>query len=180
MGKCICFTGHRPDKLGGYEGEKALAIQVPLQERLIDIVRRAIEGGFDTFISGGAIGVDQMGIEAVLHHKRAGAKIKLVIAKPFPSQGSKWPPHVQARFENYCNAADEVVDVSPDPYDREKMQVRNEWMVDRSEAVIAVYNGGRGGTGNCVAYARKQYMAVLAVNPYTLVEKWEMNKKARW
>jgi len=53
-------------------------------------------------------------------------------------------------------------------------------MVDKADAVVAIYNGGHGGTGNCIAYARKQYKPVLVVNPYTLVEKWEMNKKARW
>jgi len=180
MGKTLCFTGHRPDKLGGYEGDKALAVQIPLQEKLTDIVRRAIEGGFTTFISGGALGIDQMAIESVLHYKRHGCAIKLIIAKPFPGQASKWPSHVQRKFENYCTQADEVINVSPDPYEREKMQIRNEWMVDRSDAVVAVYNGGRGGTGNCVAYARSKYKPVLVMNPYTLVERWEMNKKARW
>lgn len=180
MGKTLCFTGHRPQKLGGFYGEKALAIQVPLQKRLIDIIHRAIEAGFDTFISGGALGVDQMAIEAVLHHKQAGATIKLIIARPFPSQGSKWPEAAQKKLANHCQAADEVVDVSPDPYEREKMSTRNEWMVDRSNAVVAVYNGGHGGTGNCVTYARGKYTSVLVVNPYTLVERWEMNKKARW
>jgi len=180
MSKVLCFTGHRPNKLGGYEGERALSIQVPLQNRLVDIIRRAIESGFDEFISGGAVGVDQMAIEAVLFHKTRGAKIRLIIAKPFPSQASKWPGHVQEKFNRYCEQADHVTNISDDPYSLDKMQIRNEWMVDKSNAVVAIYNGGHSGTGNCIAYARKQYRPILVVNPYTLVEKWEMNKKARW
>ena len=180
MGKTLSFTGHRPDRLGGFEGEKALAVQVPLLHRLCEIVFRAYRHGFDTFISGGAIGVDQLVMEAVLHYKKQFPDIKLVVAKPFPSQGETWPKHVQEKYEHLCSFADEVVNVSPDPYTREKMQIRNEWMVNRGDAICAVWGGGGGGTRNCIQYARSQYKPILVVNPYTLVEKWEINKKARW
>jgi uncharacterized phage-like protein YoqJ len=36
-----------------------------------------------------------------------------------------------------------------------KMQVRNEWMVDSSDGVVALWNGTAGGTANCVRYAEK-------------------------
>ena len=34
-------------------------------------------------------------------------------------------------------------------------QKRNEWMVDRSARIIAVYNGEPSGTGNTINYAKK-------------------------
>ncbi|MDY5774050.1 MAG: hypothetical protein SPK32_11530, partial [Bacteroidaceae bacterium] len=40
-------------------------------------------------------------------------------------------------------------------YSRGCFQIRNEWMVDRSARVIAVYNGEAGGTRNTIAYANK-------------------------
>ena len=38
-------------------------------------------------------------------------------------------------------------------------------MVDHSDCVIAVWDGSRGGTGNCVEYARKQEKHILYITP---------------
>jgi uncharacterized phage-like protein YoqJ len=182
MGKTLCFTGHRPDKLGGFGGEKAKLIQDNLFAHLVRIVMRAANNDFDRFISGGALGVDQIAAEAVIHRKKNPAyfNIQLIIAKPFPSQASKWPAHAVEVYDRICGKADTIVNVSEDPYTREKMQLRNEFMVNHSDAVIAVWNGGNGGTGNCVRYARSQFKPILIVNPYTLVEKWELPNKIKW
>lgn len=186
MGKTLCFTGHRPQKLGGFEGERALAIQGPLLGRLKEIVLRAYKYDFDTFISGAALGTDQMAMEAVIFYKKLFANnarpIKLIVMKPFPSQAAAWPIHAQQKYNNLCAQADYVQCTSPDPYDREKMQIRNEAMVDKSEIVVACWGGkgSKGGTANCVNYAREQNKPILIVNPYTLVERWELNKKSRW
>lgn len=40
-------------------------------------------------------------------------------------------------------------------YSPAKMQVRNMWMVEYSDAVLALWDGTTGGTGNCVEYARR-------------------------
>ena len=49
---------------------------------------------------------------------------------------------------------------------------RNEYMVDNSDYVIAVWNGKPSGTGNTVKYARKNNKMVLLVDPQTLeIEK---------
>ena len=40
-------------------------------------------------------------------------------------------------------------------YSKACFQIRNEWMVDRSARVIAVYNGEPGGTRNTIEYAEK-------------------------
>lgn len=180
MGKALSFTGHRPDKLGGYSGPKADEIQGGLYSHLIGVIKRAYENGFDTFISGGALGVDQIAAAAAVYLKQDGLPIKLIIAKPFPSQGCKWPQRSQAKLDWLCGLADEVVNVSDDPYTREKMQVRNEWMVDRADAVCAVYNGGNGGTGNCVRYAESKFLPILIIDPYTLQEKWRLPAKKKW
>ena len=48
------------------------------------------------------------------------------------------------------------------------MQKRNEYMVDNSDYVIAVWNGKPSGTGNTVKYAKKKNKVALLVNPKTL------------
>ena len=42
--------------------------------------------------------------------------------------------------------------------------IRNEWMVDRSARVIAVYNGEAGGTRNTIAYAAKKNVTVRQID----------------
>jgi len=39
-------------------------------------------------------------------------------------------------------------------------RLRNEWMVDRSNLVIAVFNGQKSGTKNTVDYAKKQGLII--------------------
>jgi len=181
MIKAVCFTGHRPDKLGGYYGERAEKIQNDVFDTLVDVITRAYNNGFHIFISGGALGVDQLAAEAVIHLRdEQKMPIRLVIAKPFPSQSCKWPKSAQNKFDILCEKADHVFNVSEDPYTPEKMTLRNEWMVNRSGCVVAVWNGCKGGTGNCVDYARKMYKPIHIINPYTLEERWELPGKVTW
>lgn len=46
-------------------------------------------------------------------------------------------------------------------YSKASYQIRNEWMVDRSARVIAIYNGEPGGTRNTIEYANTKNVAVV-------------------
>jgi hypothetical protein len=52
--KTVCFTGHRPGKLGGYEPINPVAVWV--KERLRRTIGRTVNRGVVTFISGGRSG----------------------------------------------------------------------------------------------------------------------------
>lgn len=52
------------------------------------------------------------------------------------------------------------------------MQKRNEWMIDNSDAIIAVWDGTPSGTANTIEYARKQGKPVLVIDPEKRVEGW--------
>jgi uncharacterized phage-like protein YoqJ len=167
MSKTIAFTGHRPQKLGGFNEDNPLAIQV--RHQLKNLIYRAIQEGYDTFYSGGALGVDQWAADIVIDArevaKEVGAIIRLIIARPFPSQACKWPESSRKRLDELCAKADEVIDVQPDPYESWKMQIRNEYMVDRSSLIISVWDGTAGGTKNCVDYAVKRNVSVIRIDP---------------
>jgi len=45
------------------------------------------------------------------------------------------------------------------------MQKRNEYMVDNADIVIAVWDGTKGGTCNCVRYAKKLGKDIVIINP---------------
>lgn len=141
-----CFTGHRPEKLNMSEKEDISWLDAE--------IRQAIKDGFVTFISGMARGVDIWAAEIVLRLRDAGAPIHLICASPFEGFEKSWSEEWKKRYQGVLAAAD-IVKYVCKGYSRACFQIRNEWMVDRSARVIAVYNGGPGGTKNTLEYAKK-------------------------
>ncbi|MBY0023812.1 putative phage-like protein YoqJ [Paenibacillus jamilae] len=165
--KTVCFTGHRPNKLGGYDESNPIMIRV--KSELERGIRDAIEQGYDTFISGMALGVDMVAAEIVLKLRDTTARhIRLVAAVPFEGQEGKWPQASRIRRSDIIARCDDVQYVCDPGYAAWKMQRRNTWMVDNSGLVIAVWDGTKGGTGNCVEYAEKAAHSpiIVRINPY--------------
>jgi len=146
-----CFTGHRPEKLSLSEKEIKL-----LLERAID---KAIADGFVTFISGMARGTDMWAAEIVLMRKKGNTDIHLICASPFEGFEERWSNKEQEKYRDIIGQADLVKYICKQ-YSRDCFQIRNEWMVDKSSRVIAVYNGEPSGTGNTVKYALKNGVEV--------------------
>lgn len=139
-----CFTGHRPEKLKRSEKE----ITSALWEAIAD----AIDAGFTTFISGMARGVDIWAAEQVIEFRKTNPGIHLIAAIPHPNFEKRWPAEWQARYRRIIETADLVKTVCPS-FSMGSYQARNEWMVDHSSRLIAVYNGAAGGTRNTIEYA---------------------------
>lgn len=146
----IAFTGHRPDKLGGYDLCSALACDV--RKDLRELITDAIQKDSGTqFISGMALGVDMIAAEEVI---RAGGY--LIAAVPFEGQERKWPQKAQEHYRRVLAKANEVVYIFPSGYAPWKLLGRNKWMVDHCDLLVAVWDGSAGGTHHCVAYAREK------------------------
>ncbi len=141
-----CFTGHRPEKLTLPEES--------IRKQLRPCVLQAIEDGYTTFITGMARGVDLWAGQIVIELREQGYPIKLVAACPHPDFESSWGDYWKDMFHEVLDKADFVQVVCPE-FKMSNFQERNEWMVDRSSRVIAVYNGRKGGTHNTIFYARK-------------------------
>ncbi len=154
----IAFTGHRPDKVGGYDENNPTATYI--KSRLKNSIDDFVSRGECAFMAGGALGIDTWSAEEVI-----AAKSKLIIARPFPSQDKVWPNESKIRFNDICSKASEIIDVSSDPYAAWKMQKRNEFMVDWADYIIAVWDGSAGGTGNCVNYAKKKNKHIIIIDP---------------
>lgn len=83
-----------------------------------------------------------------------GLNISLECAIPCPNQTMKWPPSEIARYNNILEKADKIALVN-DHYFRACMLVRNDYMVDRSDTVLAIWNGAQaGGTWHTIEYAK--------------------------
>lgn len=142
-----CFTGHRPEKLERTEVE----IKAELQKE----IHQAIADGFTVFISGMARGVDIWAAEIVLSLRDAGQPVRLICASPYEGFERSWSDQWKNRYTAILNNADLVRFICPG-YSRSCFQIRNEWMVDHSSRVIAVFNGQPSGTKNTIDYARRQ------------------------
>lgn len=146
-----CFTGHRPEKLNRPERE----IKLELKKEIC----RALEDNFTVFISGMARGVDIWAAEIVLQLRKDGIPVRLICACPYPGFERNWSNIWQTRYTAILSAADLVRFISP-CYSSRCFQVRNEWMVNHSSNVIAVFNGQPSGTKNTIEYAQQQGISV--------------------
>lgn len=142
----ISFTGHRPEKLGGYAPASALKLRLFARQFL-----EAHQAHISKVYSGMALGWDQAVAAACVD-----LKIPFVAAVPFAGQESAWPQSSQAQFRRFLVEASEVVVVCTGGYAAWKMQTRNEFIVDNSRLVVALWDGSSGGTTNCVSYAETQ------------------------
>ena len=165
----IAVTGHRPNKLWGYDYNEPHYSK--LLEELKKIVINSVNGDKDEpieLISGMALGVDTIFALLAIHLKDEGYNVTLVAAVPFKGQESKWIKSSQSLYKSILSRADEIVHVSEVGYSIFKMQKRNEYMVDRCDILIAVWNGSNGGTANCVRYAEKKKKNIIYLNPNNL------------
>ena len=149
-----CFTGHRPEKMTMTENQAIKELEIA--------IRQAIDDGFNVFISGMAPGVDIWAAEIVLRLRdKEKLQIKLIAANPHPNFIDRWPKWSK-RYNAIIEAADLTRDIC-DSYKRGVYQIRNEWMVDHSTRVIAVWNGTPSGTKNTVDYANRKNVPVVNV-----------------
>lgn len=138
------FTGHRPNKLGGYSDEVAGKLSA-LASRWLE---EQMDGRKLTVISGMALGWDQAVARAA-----SVLGIPWIAAVPFIGQEGGWPGSSRRQYHHLIGKASRIQVVCPGGYSPAKMHKRNAWMVDNSDLLVALWDGSQGGTANCVNYA---------------------------
>ena len=150
-----CFTGHRPEKLSISEREVKIALQKE--------IRLAIADGINVFITGMAPGVDIWAAEIVLKlREQEELPLKLIAASPHPGFENRWSIDWQKRYAVIMSKSDFIKEVST-RYSSGCYQIRNEWMVDHSARVIAVWNGSPSGTKNTIMYEKRKGVPVINI-----------------
>jgi len=142
MSLVVATTGHRPKSLPtGYDLVPLIALAKPwLAARNPNAVISGVALGWDTAVALAAL--------------ELGIPVHAYI--PFIGQADAWPAHSHAAYQQLLLRCESQKVVSPGGYEVWKMQARNEAMVDDCDMVLALWNGEKGGTGNCVRYAEKQ------------------------
>jgi len=154
----IAFTGHRPTKLGGYgESDIKTAILLALERELEKLQQKHID---IMCISGMALGFDQWAAE-----KCIAMNIPCIAAIPFEGQQLLWPDASIHKYRQLLQGMSHSVTVSPGGYSPAKMQIRNQWMIDNADLVLAAWDGSKGesGTKNCIEYARKMDVPIVNI-----------------
>lgn len=146
----VAITGHRPERIPDMK-----AMEEALSEAYLELeVTKVIQGM--------AAGIDLLAARTAFR-----LDIPFISARPWAGH----TPRVadQISYENAIVYAEEVVNVHPSiKYPGAWVyQKRNEWMVDRAELVIAVWDGQpKGGTYNCVKYAHDvKELPILMIDP---------------
>ena len=165
--KSCCFTGHRSNKLpwGSNAADlRCAALKSRLRFALEDLIAG---GGYDKFISGMATGADTICAELVCSLKNLYPHISLECAVPNYAFGESFKGEDFKKFSELLERADAVTYVSErKTYSKGDLMLRNIYMVDSSELVLAVYmEGQRGGTKNTLDYARRKNKEIIIIEP---------------
>ena len=143
------FTGHRPASLPGNYSDRTNRALLNTADFILAQYKPT------KVISGMALGWDTAVAQCAINRG-----IGLVAAVPFKSQSSRWPQTSQNRYQELLNQADRIEMISSGNYSSQAMQLRNQWIVNYCDRLIALWYLEKGGTKNCVDYA-------LAINRAT-------------
>ena len=159
----LSFTGHRPDKLGG-EYKMDGPISNWISEEIDKVL---IEHKPESGIVGMALGVDMLAAVCLIYRK-----IPIIAAIPFKGQECMWPEESQDLYNKILSHKLVTRRYICDPgYAAYKMQTRNEWMVDYSTDLLAVWDESSGGTANCIRYAIKKNKNIIHIDPIDYIDK---------
>lgn len=171
--KKICFTGYRPYKLPFKICDSDEHYNA-FYKRASDLITAQIELGNSYYISGMAQGADLILGGIVLNLKKTYSNIFLECALPFPGQSDNWQTDYKEHYQMILKGCDKITVLSQ-KYSINSFYLRNRYMVDNSDIVIAVFDGKKGGTKYTCDYATKKGKQVLILNPSSQALFFQIN-----
>lgn len=159
----IAITGHRPENIANWQ-----FVETQLKHAFTDFQPEVV-------IQGMAAGVDLVAAKIAYQNK-----FPFWCAKPWKNHKGRmggtrgYTPSWELFYEQALKHAERVIDVTDyeDYPGGFVYQVRNEWMVDHADMLVAVWDGTPGGTTNCVKYAVKQGLPIWRIDPATYKVGW--------
>lgn len=140
--KALAVTGHRPEKILRFSRDDLLLRDLTqfafdiLEDRLPQLVITGMCRGWDMAVARACATLD----------------IPFIAAVPFKGQERLWSGKDQIEYRDLLDRAEQVEIVCNHSLNI-AYTIRDEWMVDRAESVLALFNGTPGGTANTIRYA---------------------------
>ena len=144
----IAGIGHAPTQLISNHN---LAYSEEVLTLLYRLARKELAASKpDQVISGAALGWD-----TALALAGFSLEIPVILAIPFDGQEESWPPAARIRYRKMLEKAEDAHFLNDAPYEPEKIQARNEWMVDHADLILALWDGRKlGDVWNCISSAQ--------------------------
>lgn len=194
--RTICISGHREKSIIPYKNNYAyqdITIKTVkcLLERYLDL---AYINGYDTFISGLAVGADLWAAEHIIKRRRQGADINFIGIVPYLHHADNFPKNYIDILCSVEKNADKLILMSPNPdiiysssprnenESRTLYRDRNYFMVDHSSAIIAFFNEKNrySGTAQTIHYAGRQELNICRFGldiVYSLINRYKSFEK---
>ncbi|MFO0578355.1 MAG: SLOG family protein [Polyangia bacterium] len=156
----VGVCGHRPARLGDSDPSSLL-------RRFLrgELSRALVKLGASLVWSGGALGADEDACHAALE-----LGLPFCLALPFPGYTARWSTRQRRRYQLLRQQAREWLYVSDrTPGDRQQAaalyRARNLFLVRQVDHLVAVWDGGEGGTAQTVRLARSLRRGVTVIDP---------------
>lgn len=158
----IAVTGHRPNKLFGYNLYNNGWIKIGKIFRKL-ILDRLEKYARVELIIGMALGVDQVFGLVGVKLKNQGFPVVIHAAIPCIDQPNMWKS--REYWDKIKNNSDIVNYVTEKRYidDKSCLEKRNRYMVDLCDELFAVCDGSKSGTLNCINYAIRKNKPILNI-----------------
>lgn len=160
------ITGHRPKTLclGGERTPICVELKEAIQSHLMLLYWKGVR----QFYIGGALGVDLWAGELLLKlQKRSEYKdLQLILALPFENYNMCWEQKDKERLEQLKSNSSQIIIVCEEVISpRLCYRLRNQYMVDHADCLLAVYNTSapRTGTGMTVRYGEKRGIPIFLI-----------------
>lgn len=163
----LCGTGHRPDKLNNsweVTGKVARKIQQEIYQWLSILMQ---EHDSLHIIAGGALGFDtHLALSALKLKSKNTSKVFLELALPHRDFSLRWSEEDRRVLDIILTYADRVHYVSNNKdFNITDLELRNRYMVRKSELVIALWDGSKGGTRNAFVFADRNSKPIIWLKP---------------
>ena len=162
----VCGTGHRPDKLGNSWSVEH-SISRSIQKEVYNWLKYILEHTDHLHvIAGGALGFDTHLALATLKLKQEVGNVALEIAVPHKNFNGKWSGDDKEVFKLIASMSDEIHYVSTNSeFSLNDLELRNRYMVRKSDIVLALWDGSNGGTSNAFHFANRNNKPIIWLKP---------------
>lgn len=173
--KSSCFTGHRENKLPYNIKSKEYEL---VENQIKDEILRLINIGVTDFYVGGQTGVDTTSAQLVIYLRDVcGYPIKLHLVIPYKDMYMFSTPLQQDDFVFIQKRVDSEV-VLNEKYVKDCFRQRNQYMIDRSDYLVAVWDGNRNsGTWMTINMGNKKGLHITIINIPLTQKKEEQPSK---